>query len=292
MKHRKTIILFLLLFITELAANAQQWCKPGAKWYSHYGSFALYGYRESIYTHDTTIGGQQCHIITSHTKYVDQSIPQLFYGPITESYSYASNGIVYQWDSGRWDTLYNFHLLPGDSTPFFYDKGKPYYVHIKDTGHTTINGYNLQWYSFTYMDFFKPETDTVFERIGYAGPISIMFPYLNIFDVGEGGICNYYDNTFGNFRSDSSSCMFIPNGIAEVDYVKFSVFPNPSTGVFTIISPSAEESNQIYLYNSIGKLVRIFQYPQGIEQTFDLSLYSQGIYWLVVGNKVVKLVKE
>ncbi len=294
MKHKKNTIILLLLLITVLTSNAQQWCEKGAKWHSRYGSFARDGYRESIYTNDTTIAGQQCHIISSHTKYVDQSIPKLFYGPVTESYSYASNGIIYELnDSGRWDTLYNFHLLPGDSTPFFYRSYKPFYVHINDTGHRIVNGYNLQWYSFTYMNYNQLQTDTVFERIGYAGPRSLISPCINISDCDESGICNYYDSAFGNLYNNANTCLFVPNGIIDVDYIRFSVFPNPSSAVFTLTSSKNLTQNQtIYLYNSLCKLVRTFPYIQAPQQAFDLSLYSQGIYWLVVGDEVVKLAKE
>ncbi len=295
MNHRKAIILFTLFFISFLSTNAQQWCDKGAKWYSHYGWFATYGYREYTYTHDTTIAGQQCSIISTHTKYVDQSIPKLFYGPVTETYSYANNGIVYQYDtSGRWDTLYNFHLLPGDSTPFFHYGSCSKMVHIKDTGHVILNGYNLQWYSFTYYNpnqfGNKIQLDTVFERIGYIGPMSLLEPCF-VTDCPEGGLCNYYDSAFGNLYNNASTCLFIPNGIEDINTTQFSVFPNPSCGVVNINYPNYYiKSASVRIYNCVGQLLQTEAIST--QNVLDFSQQPKGIYFVNMGNEMKKIVIE
>jgi uncharacterized repeat protein (TIGR01451 family) len=67
----------------------------------------------------------------------------------------------------------------------------------------------------------------------------------------------------------------------------FSIYPNPSTGIFTIKSASAIKT--IEVFNLIGESVL----QQTNSNTININNQPQGIYFCKVnGNKVLKLVKE
>lgn len=78
------------------------------------------------------------------------------------------------------------------------------------------------------------------------------------------------------------------SGILEIDSQQFSVYPNPSTGVYTI---KMDEIGDISIRNILGKLIFA-----GKTKTIDLSNQPNGIYLLTltVDNKsaTTKLIKK
>jgi len=69
----------------------------------------------------------------------------------------------------------------------------------------------------------------------------------------------------------------------------FSVYPNPSNGTFSITSTS--ELGNVSLYNSLGTM--IYQNTTSAKQlNIELPSKEAGIYFVKVGNKMTKLVRE
>ena len=70
-----------------------------------------------------------------------------------------------------------------------------------------------------------------------------------------------------------------------------SVFPNPSTGIFTITGIEDTEDETFTLINSIGQTLSIAVQNDG---QMDMSGYPSGVYYLRVASngQVMKLVKE
>ena len=84
----------------------------------------------------------------------------------------------------------------------------------------------------------------------------------------------------------STPFQFAPSDLNERNtYLKSSVYPNPSNGIFELIINSPKhEKISIEIYNSLGKMI-YYSIKNSIsiqEEKFDFSSYSSGIYHLVV----------
>jgi len=73
-------------------------------------------------------------------------------------------------------------------------------------------------------------------------------------------------------------------GIKDVSATKPVVYPNPTNGILHIENAVGQE---IKVYDVLGNLLLATH-----EDKIDMSGYSNGIYLLHVGNKIVKVVKQ
>jgi len=79
---------------------------------------------------------------------------------------------------------------------------------------------------------------------------------------------------------------------------KFSVYPNPSTGIYHLLYPtSSQEKFQISIFDLTGKVLKTFTGWMGNKnESIDISEFASGIYTakITYGNstQIVKLVKE
>ena len=62
------------------------------------------------------------------------------------------------------------------------------------------------------------------------------------------------------------------------------IFPNPSTGLFTIQTTKGEQLSSLEVYNAFGKLIYQTDNLKSTEVTIDLSGNSSGIYFLKLSN--------
>ena len=93
-------------------------------------------------------------------------------------------------------------------------------------------------------------------------------------------------------KSISESINVTIVGIAETDnYPSLRVYPNPTTGELTIDNRQLIMDN-VEIYNVMGQLLqsKIVNLQSKIE--IDVSHLANGMYYLKVGNRVVKFVKE
>lgn len=70
---------------------------------------------------------------------------------------------------------------------------------------------------------------------------------------------------------------------------KFSAYPNPTNGIITI--NMSEKNVGFRIFNSIGQLLFTKDSNKSIE-TFDLSNYSNGFYYIKSGNQTTKIIKH
>jgi hypothetical protein len=69
------------------------------------------------------------------------------------------------------------------------------------------------------------------------------------------------------------------SGIANAGAV--NIYPNPSTGIFTIDNSALKSDYDVIVYNAVGKLVN-----EGRNiTTLDMSAFSSGIYYLTISSK-------
>ncbi len=66
--------------------------------------------------------------------------------------------------------------------------------------------------------------------------------------------------------------------------LNFKIFPNPTTGSFSIHSKKAEQIQRILIYNSYGILIEHFTYNPSISD-YTLNNYSSGCYIIVIELK-------
>lgn len=80
----------------------------------------------------------------------------------------------------------------------------------------------------------------------------------------------------------------------EKDTSNIKVYPNPSSGIFTLAS-DPEELEEISIYGLDGKIVKNIKYNKGINPNkvmIDISELNVGLYLLKVKNHVVHIVKS
>lgn len=86
-----------------------------------------------------------------------------------------------------------------------------------------------------------------------------------------------------------SGCVAIPEAVNDNEFDNnIRVFPNPSTGIFTIQTTNGEQLSSLEVYNAFGELIYQTDGLERNEFSIDLSGNSSGIYFLKLrdNNKV------
>lgn len=86
-------------------------------------------------------------------------------------------------------------------------------------------------------------------------------------------------------------------GIDDVTFENFSVYPNPSNGVFNLkFNPESSDEIQVALYDLRGRIIKENTFNNISEATFhsqlDYSSIESGVYFLVVKNAGKKVTKK
>jgi hypothetical protein len=94
---------------------------------------------------------------------------------------------------------------------------------------------------------------------------------------------------YNSSRSNKANGVFNPGGgtgdpnnsIEELEEFGYAVYPNPSSGLFTLIEVSGLPV-QVVVYNATGQLILEIDF---VSQTIiDLSSFDQGVYYLKLMN--------
>ena len=94
----------------------------------------------------------------------------------------------------------------------------------------------------------------------------------------------------------STICVFVnPNGVADIASYRFNLYPNPSTGTFTIQHDYTGET-EVTMANMLGQRVKQFNMTSTTGY-FDISDLAVGLYHVVIssGSKhlaVIKVMKQ
>ncbi|MBI3233709.1 MAG: T9SS type A sorting domain-containing protein [Bacteroidetes bacterium] len=288
----KKLILFAWLCFCFVELFSQSWCKAGATWRYGYGTFGAVGYTEVNVQKDTVFNGISCQKMEERNRYYSNQSQQ--FGDYSRFfYVHEDNGIVKCYDDYKktWDTLYNFNLVPGDSSPI-YGSVKKFYA--TDTGHAVVNGANLKWIKGNYHAFNQTNIDTIFERIGhiYIYPFE---PGIDYFDGDYHNLCDYFDSCFTNLNPNSAICTKLPNGIKEPTLEsKLHIYPNPTNGSLTLeLNESQIKVTELNIYNLVGeKIYTNLIAPNTSHLSVNASYLIPGIYILSLGENYLKLVIE
>jgi len=98
-------------------------------------------------------------------------------------------------------------------------------------------------------------------------------------------------NHFWTITGDTLNCLGV--SLAEETLPKmeedFSIYPNPTEGVFTLERNLDTKTQEVFIYNMQGQLVHSVVLKNQ-KQQIDLSTFKSGIYLLRVGEKSSRLV--
>ena len=282
----KSTTLFLALFFSSLSF-AQNWAPAGAKWHYTYIGFSI-GYVEIANVGDTVIAGQTCQKLQKTFNGLQFGVtPMNFIFDTT--YTYESNGVVYVLEQNQWKTLYNFNAVVGEHwsmapMPEFGGCTENSQLKVLATGTKVINAQTLKY---LVVDFCNPDLtsqgfqDTIIEKIGFTGSYMLPFDMCTMaFDGNEGGPFRCYsDNNFATYKPFyDNECDYLV-GVDENQIIELAIFPNPSSGKFTIEAP-LQAGQYIELYNLNGQQVfKQVILNSGVNQTLEINL-TLGMYLL------------
>lgn len=300
----KRLILVSLIAIPFLI-QAQNFAPGGAEW--HYDErFAFSGdinYIMFSAEKDTLIFGENCTKITKRHKLICNNRPEV-------EYVFTRNDTVFFLDTmfNKFQTLYDFNAQVNESWIILVkDENQEIdsiTVTVDSISTLNVNNIDLKTLHVTYFknDEFMPQTYTslIVERFG---DIQYMFNWnYQSQIVCDGNYSNglrcYEDEDLGlylNGIADSCDYTFIWTEIKENEEdFKFSVSPNPTTGIITILGLPKTDL-KILITNLTGKVILFKSFKSEIQ--IDLSNYQNGIYLISlfrnntrIGTK--KIIKE
>ncbi|MES2556669.1 MAG: DUF2341 domain-containing protein [Bacteroidota bacterium] len=85
-----------------------------------------------------------------------------------------------------------------------------------------------------------------------------------------------------NSCNDTSDCVTISTiGLSETGMELALIYPNPTSGLVTIVSPN---SGKYVITDIAGKVLKVVELEKSVESTIDLGSLANGVYWLRSGE--------
>jgi hypothetical protein len=139
-------------------------------------------------------------------------------------------------------------------------------------------------------EFFYGSSGTSPDNTAPLGPTSLIF-YPNM--AAPATNQNYYTTGTPMVRMNFDPTI----GVEELttENVEFSVYPNPSNGVFTLnLNSDVNENVALNIRNVVGQnvITKTITVAGQTTETINLTNFSKGIYFLTVGSKTTKLIVE
>jgi hypothetical protein len=137
-------------------------------------------------------------------------------------------------------------------------------------------------------EFFYGTSGSSPDGQGTAGQASLIF-YPNMSAPAQ----SYYTSATPMVRLNFDPTI----GVEELasENVEFSVYPNPSNGVFTLnLNSDVNENVALNIRNVVGQnvITKTITVAGQTTETINLTNFSKGIYFLTVGSKTTKLIVE
>jgi hypothetical protein len=312
--NRLVFLCLSVLFIPEL--YCQSWYPDEAEWFFNREvllSFPAHGYSHYTVEGDTIIESEDAKII----RRTDMS----FNGSVTDEseihYFKEENSRVHFWTGTEFELMYDLTLNPGDTLK------RPIHINptcdsvtafvVDSVSQININDsfLKIQYLSSSY--FIESESEPVLhkeviiERIGRLEEF-IFKPECSRDAVPwETLLLRCYRDNEIHYTADwwrnympGASCDSLIDGSTgiEADFQEeqLLIYPNPASNSLTIESPYSD-IQEIYLYNSAGKLITIYK-PGCNSFEINTSRLEDGFYFLNVStsdfsrSRVVKVWKK
>ena len=110
-----------------------------------------------------------------------------------------------------------------------------------------------------------------------------------------GASASWVTQTYERANIMFGNCLIITSLDSKTEVLTgIDIFPNPSTGIFTI--KSQVEKFEVSIINTIGQVIKTQEVKNSSQTTIDMSTMSKGIYYAKVssseGTKLFKLILE
>ena len=205
------------------------------------------------------------------------------------------NQKVFVYNSYGERLLYDYSLNIGDTFACSYDLSMK--VISIDTLDILINGQRCRKWSFAY--YWEGDTTNLFTMSdgvewieGLGSTKGLLFYDVASTLIAGGGYmngrlrCYEYEEDLIYHKESSDDCENHLLGIGVVDKESLLLYPNPTKESITL-----EAMEDIFIYNSLGQMVRQIPNPKG-KTTISISELPKGIYYLKSGDRQQKLIKE
>ena len=205
------------------------------------------------------------------------------------------NQKVFVYNSYGERLLYDYSLNIGDTFACSYDLSMK--VISIDTLDILINGQRCRKWSFAY--YWEGDTTNLFTMSdgvewieGLGSTKGLLFYDVASTLIAGGGYmngrlrCYEYEEDLIYHMESSDDCENHLLGIGTVDKESLLLYPNPTKENITL-----ETMEDIFIYNSLGQVVRHIPNPKG-KTTISISELPKGIYYLKSGDRQLKLIKE
>lgn len=271
MNRRQITILIGSFALASLAAEAQSWCPPGARWvYNSSDPILGASYNSFTYAGDTVVDGHAAQRIEQHG-----AITQIWGsdtlietgGP--DIVTRTEPGIVLWWlaDLQEWDTLYWFGAAVGDRWSPGWQQGtaewtgvcdEGTYLTVLGTSSTAVDGVALGTLAMGVMhDGSVVDMFTIVERMGNTTGYFIPRPTYCIVDEC---LCSFLCYRDDQITSPSGGPCALPLAVPEVIASNapnvWSVAPMPFTDCFTVQVSSPVLQGEVSLLDLTGRMLK------------------------------------
>lgn len=304
---RKTL-LFSLLVLSSASLSAQSYFGEGGTWYFLYDTFGYSGYKKMQHVGQDSINGKLWERLEISGTYFLQTGPNpgdylQGYLPISHEHFYrVSNDSVYaQWlPSGEEYLLFYANAQVGDSWRVGPDDtlggcGSSSMVTVVGTGTDNLGGVLVDYidvvngFDSVYLPSYTADCTApnclptrIYPAFGFMEYHTPFAPLGNVC-YGDGMIefNTYYLRCFENdsisvHLSQLPCDYWVFIGLEEEEAARFSIFPNPAAGHFTV--SLTEPVRSLELLNTTGVLVRSLEPGNRVMVEFSTEDLPSGVY--------------
>jgi hypothetical protein len=299
MKHLLFFVLLLGLALPTWAqsANPLVWCPTGATWTYAYTLFRLSGTVTVHYERDTVVAGQKAQLLTRQLVTYDQDYPNTYSASSTLS-SVVTRTVADRVEvlaNGRFYTLYDFSAQLGSTwlTPRVVPTGpcpaEVVLVTVDSIGTQLVGGRQLRWFR---ARLTTPTGNAVvgnwpgriYEQLGNLQYMQPQSPGCAGTDPGYmGPFISYRATGWPTIGYNPAAGTLLATAQGRAVAVGFTVFPNPSTGLFTLQLPVALASTgTVHVLDAAGRTIR--QLSASANRQMDMRGLPSGVYTLLLFN--------
>jgi len=238
-------------------------------------------------------------------RFTDKTSNQSIFFPATglrawDDGSFFNASYLYSWSSTEMDSSNAYCIYGFSGGEYSTTYNKPTGLPIRPVKDPSVTTYNITATAGTggtispngtiTVNYADSQTFTFSANSGYE--ISqVLIDNLNNFTAVAAG--NY---TFTNVTANHTiEVYFSPiTGISEVTAEKMTIYPNPTSGQLRVSGDIWDNGDrEIIIFDVIGQVVFTSQLSKlSPETTIDISHLANGLYFLKVNGKMVKVVKE
>jgi hypothetical protein len=298
MKH---LLLFLFCSAAAPCADAQSgppasWCPPGATWTYDWAWWQESGTLTVRYARDTVVAGQLAQLLTRSRLAHDLATPgsPSYTVPMSSVLTRTVGDRVDVWANGQFYPLYDFAALPGAGwlTPRVVPSGpcpaELVQVIVDSVGTQQVAGRSLRWLR---VHLSAPA--------GTSGPVLGQWrgrlyeplgsmEYLQPQSLTCAGTDPGYIGGFTSFQATGWPAIGYRNGpfvlataLARATAAGFGVYPNPSTGVCTLVIPAPRAADaSLQVCTLTGQILR--RLPVLATRQLDVRGLPAGTYMLLL----------